>query len=167
MNDWKIISLDDFIGKKEILEKNLIFTREFQDIRPFNRPKIVNCVKVIFHNCHRNFVLYWLDNTVFPNVKKVYVFSDITFSITKIDKRTLNSVWTCVEKDTDCFKNKNKNDTSKVKFVTEKQKDEFIQEAYDFIKWKEKMKCVFHEMEFSSPTKVLPLGGIEYQSIKK
>lgn len=69
--DWKELQ------GKIISNKNVILTR-YGDIYPFINVPIFECENLIIDECDKNFIAYWLNKQIFPNVRKVYIASCIS-----------------------------------------------------------------------------------------
>ncbi len=50
------------------------------DIHPYQHGPVIQAQTVIFDQCDKNFVRYWLNNTTFPRLKKLILHSDHTDS---------------------------------------------------------------------------------------
>lgn len=68
------IRWNDLRGKK-ILNENIRLS-DYGDIYPFQNHVIFkNAKRLIVDNCDKNFVYYWIDKVVFPNLETLYLVS--------------------------------------------------------------------------------------------
>lgn len=62
------------LADKKITNKTVILS-SYGDIHPFKPIPVFLCETLVLHLCDKNFLAYWLNKSVFPNVKTIYIGS--------------------------------------------------------------------------------------------
>ncbi|CAH6420003.1 Hypothetical protein HVR_LOCUS1056 [uncultured virus] len=61
--------------KGKTIRNSTVILKGFGDIHPFNNGPKFLANTLFVHNCDKNFVYYWVNKSVFPNMKKLYLMS--------------------------------------------------------------------------------------------
>lgn len=71
-----IVGREEWSSLKNInIDDQLIVLDKMGDIHPTQLKPIFNCTTLVVKNCDKNFVYYWINSNVFPNVKYIFLLS--------------------------------------------------------------------------------------------
>jgi hypothetical protein len=62
-----------YAGK--IINDKIVVLKQMGDIHPYENPPKFSCETIMLDQCDKNFVYYWLDSSVFTNVKNIFLLS--------------------------------------------------------------------------------------------
>lgn len=61
--------------ENKTIQRNLVVIKHMGDIHPTSQKPKFECETLVLDQCDKNFVYYWLDSGVFPNVRNIFLLS--------------------------------------------------------------------------------------------
>lgn len=67
-NEWYLLT-------NKTINRNIVILKQMGDIHPTQHKPKFNCETLILDQCNKNFVYYWLDSGIFPDVQNIFLLS--------------------------------------------------------------------------------------------